>query len=155
MTFLLSLDEDSTDYSKVVELLPRYEQKIKEAEPIFKLDGRRLEEIMRTLPHYQANYDQAYQDMKSLEEWLNVVKDRINAKYWRKYNENYSRALSTKDIQSYIAGEKEIVQINQVLTEVGLIKSHLFSIVESVKQLGWMVGNITKLRVSEMQDATL
>lgn len=155
MTFILSLDANSPDYSAIIDLIPRYERKVKEAEPIFQMEGRRLEEVMRTLPHYQSSYDQAYQDMKALEEWLNNVKDKINSKYWRKYNEHYTRALSTKDIQSYISGEKEIVEINQVLTEVSLIRNNLLSIVEALKQMGWMVGNITKLRIAEMQDAIL
>jgi hypothetical protein len=155
MTFLLSLDENSTDYSKIIDLLPRYEQKVKEAAPIFNLEGRRLEEIMRTLPHYQSNYDQTYQELKALEEWMTVIKDRLVAKYWRKYTESYSRVLTTRDIQAYIAGEKEIVQINQIMTEVSLIKNDALSIVEAIKQMGWMVGNITKLRIAEMEDAIL
>lgn len=155
MSFLLSLDDSSTDYSKVIELIPRYEQKVKDAEPIFKIEGKRLEEVMRTLPHYQSSYDQSYQDMKALEEWLNNLKEKMNARHWKKYNEHYSRTLSTRDIQSYIAGEKDIVEINQVIIEVSLIKNNLFAIVESLKQMGWMVGNITKLRISEMQDAIL
>ncbi len=155
MSFLLTLDNTSSDYSKIVDILPRYEALIGEAEPIFQIEGKRLEEVMRTLPHYQSRYDQAYQDMKALEEWIGTVRDRITSRLWKKYNEHYSRALSTKDIQSYIAGEKDILEINQVVTEVSLIKNNLFAIVEALKQMGWMLGHVTKLRVAELQDATL
>jgi hypothetical protein len=153
MSFLLTLEEDKLDV--IVDLLDRYEKSVQNAEPIFKLEGRRIEEIARTLPHYQSSYDQQYQELKSLEEWLINLKEKRVAKLWKKYNEGYSKALSTKDIQAYIAGEKDIVDLNQIIIEVSLLKNKLFSIVDALKQLGWMLGNITKLRIAEMEDAIL
>lgn len=153
MSFLLTLEEDKLE--QIVLLLEKYETSALAAEPIFKLEGRRLEEIARTLPHYQSSYDQQYQELKGLEEWLNNIKEKRVAKLWKKYNEGYSKALSARDIQAYIAGEKDIVDLNQIIIEVTLLKSKVLSIVEALKQLGWMLGHITKLRISEMQDAIL
>lgn len=153
MSFILTLDEEKLDV--IITLLPKYEDKIKAAEPIFKLEGRRLEEVMRTLPHYQASYDEMLNELKSLEAWIEGIRDKKTARLWKKYNEAYSRALSTRDIQAYIAGEKDIVEINQIIIEVSLLRSHMFSIVEALKQIGWMVGHMTKLRVAELQDAIL
>lgn len=154
MTFLLTLSEEQFD-EQIVSLIPKYEQKVQAAEPIFKIEGRRLEEVARTLPHYLSNYDQAYQEMKSLEEWANTIKEKKTARFWKKYNEGYSRTLTTRDIQAYIGGEKEIVDISQLIVEITSIKNQLGSIVEALKQMGWMVSHITKLRVAEMQDAIL
>lgn len=151
MSFILALDESKLE--QLIELLPRYEQKILDAEPIFKLDGRRLEEIIRSLPHYQSNYDQSLQEIKAVDAWLETLKEKVTAKLWRKYLEGYPRALSTRDIQAYIAGEKDIVELNQIAIEVTLLKNKFEAIVEALKQMGWMMGHVTKLRVSEMQDA--
>ena len=153
MSFLLTLDEDKLD--ALIVLLPKYEAKIKAAEPIFMLEGRRLEEIIRTLPHYQVSYDELYQELKALDDWLCNMKAKKEGRLWKKYTEGYSRALSSKDIQAYIGSEKEIVELNQIIIEVTLLKNHLLSIVEAIKQLGWMCSNITKLRIAEMQDAVL
>lgn len=153
MSFILTLDEDKLD--AIIPLLPKYEERIRNAETIFKLEGRRLEEIMRTLPHHQASYDESLNELKALDEWVNNIKEKKIAKFWKKYNEGYSRQLTTRDIQAYIAGEKEIVEINQIIIEVTLLKNNLASIVEALRQLGWMVGHVTKLRVAEMQDAVL
>jgi hypothetical protein len=153
MSFLLTLDEEKME--EIIDLLPKYEQRIQAAEPLFKLEGRRLEEIIRTLPHNLASYDESYQQLKALEEWINNIKEKKVGKLWKKYNEGYSRTLSTRDIQAYIASEKEIVELNQIIIEVTLLKNNLLSIVEALKQLGWMLSHITKLRVAEMQDAIL
>jgi hypothetical protein len=151
MSFILTLEESKLE--ELLELLPRYEEKIAAAEPIFKLDGRQLEEIIRTLPHYQANYDQSLQEIKAIDAWLNTVKEKVTARLWRKYLEGYARALSTRDIQAYIAGEKEIVELNQISIEITLLKNKFEAIVEALKQMGWMMSHVTKLRVAEMQDA--
>jgi hypothetical protein len=153
MSFLLLLSEDKLE--QIVTLLPKYEEKIEKAEKIFQLEGEKLEHIIRTLPSYQATYDQAYQEMRSLEEWVNNIKEKRVAKCWKKYLKGYSKALSTRDIQAYIAGEREIVEMNQIIIEVVLIKNKLLAIVEAIKQLGWMVGHTTKLRISELQDVVL
>ena len=153
MSFLLTLTEDRLE--EIIPLLANYEEKIKAAEPIFKLENRRLEEIMRTLPFYQSSYDQAYQDMKALEEWVTNIKDKKIGKLWKKYTEGYSRQLSSRDIQAYIGADQEIVELNQILIEVAVLKNSLNAIVEALKQMGWMVGHITKLRVSELQDVIL
>ena len=153
MSFMLTLSEERLE--EIVPLLAKYEEKIAAAEPIFKLEGRRLEEIMRTLPHYQSSYDQSYQEVRGLEDWIINIKEKKVGKLWRKYNEGYSRALSAKDIQAYIAADQEIVELNQILIEVVVLKNNLNAIVESLKQMGWMCGHVTKLRIAELQDAIL
>ena len=153
MSFLLTLEEDRLDL--IIPLLPKYEEKIAAAESIFKLEGRRLEEIARTFPHYRVNYDQSYQELKALEEWVNNIKEKKVGKLWKKYLEGYQRTLTSRDIQAYIASEKEVVEINQIIMEVSLLKNHCLSIVEAIKNMGWMLGHVTKLRVAEMQDSIL
>ncbi len=146
---------ESEKLDELTSVLPKYEEKIQAAAPIFKVEGQRLEAIARTLPHHQSSYDQSLQELKALEDWVINLKEKMTARLWRKYNEGYSRQLSTRDIQAYIAGEPEIVAINQILIEIKLHKDQCAAIVEALKQLGWMVSHITKLRVAEMQDAIL
>ena len=153
MSLTLSLSESELD--KIIPLMDKFEARVKAAEPIFNLDGRKLEEVLRTLPYHQASYDQTLQEVKAVEEWLLVIKEKRVAKAWKKFNEGYSKALSTRDIQAYIGGEKDIVEINQILVEIVLIKNNLAAIVDAIKQIGWMCGNLTKLRIAELQDYIL
>lgn len=153
MSFLLKLDEGELD--KIIPILAKYEEKIAAAEPIFILEGRRIEEISRTLPHHQSSYDQSHQEIKALEDWIQNIKEKKVGKLWKKYNEGYSRALSARDIQAYINSDQEIVDLNQILIEATVIKNKLGAIVEALKQIGWMLKSITALRVAEMQDAIL
>ena len=153
MSFILTLDEDHLD--EIIPLLPKYEQHVAAAAPLFKLEGRRLEEIMRTLPHHQVEYERVHQELKALEEWITGIKEKKTGRLWKKYNEGYSRALSTRDIQAYIASEKDIVDLNQIMIEITLLKNNVAAIVASLQQMGWMVGHITKLRIADLQETIL
>jgi hypothetical protein len=62
------------------------------------------------------------------------------------------RALSATDQRILLAGEKDIVETNQLIIEATLLYGKLDSIVEAFKQMGWMIGHITKLRVAELGD---
>lgn len=153
MSFLLTLDEEKME--EILPLLPKFEEKIEAAKSIFKIEGRKLEDVIKTLPHYQASYDQLYNEVKALEDWLLNIKEKKNSIHWKKYLERYSKVLGTRDIQAYIAGEKDMVELNQIIIEITLLKNNFSAIVEALKQLGWMASHMTKLRVAELQDVVL
>ena len=153
MSFLLSLSDDKL--TEIIPLLEKYENKIADAEQLFSLEGKKLEHICRNLPQNLSNYDQYYQELKSLEDWLFSKRDKIQARLWKKYTEGYSRALGTKDIQAYIYGEPDYVHYTEIILEVSHLKGKIFSIVEAFKTMNWMLSNITKLRVAEMQDSVI
>ena len=157
MSIVLSLDmaDEETLFPQLLNIITRYEKHVDDAEPLFKLEGKKLEEIARTLPYNLAAYDRHYQEMKTLEEWLMVRRDKIQAKLWKKYLEGYARALASKDIQMYIQGDKEYVEFTEIILEVGNIRNKLHAVVEGFTQMGWMIGHITKLRIAELQDVVL
>jgi hypothetical protein len=123
MSVTLNLDE-STYGPAVLNILERLDDRVNEAEPLFSLEGRRLEEIIKTLPHYLSSYDQLFQEAKATESWLENYKEKLNARYWKRYLEGYSKVLSARDIQAYIGGEKEIVELNQLIIETVLTKNN-------------------------------
>lgn len=148
--------EINGDFSKIVSYLEKYDQYIVDAEPLFQLVGRKLEEVNRTLPGHLSRYKQLFDEIKSLEDFLsNVYLTRIVSRHFKAYNEKYPRALSTKDITIYIDNEEDVVTTKEIIIEVKIIKDKLQSIVEALEQLGWSLKNIVELRINEMQDAIL
>ncbi|WP_407305406.1 hypothetical protein [Acinetobacter sp.] len=153
MSFLFTLEED-----KLADQLPKifenYENHVKNAEPLFDLEGMRLELIARNLPNHQMFYAHRANEMKQVMKWLENYKSKLEARYTKNYAQG-QRALSARDITTFIGGEKEIVELNQLIIEATLIYSQLDEIVEAFKQMGWMLGHVTKLRVAELQDVEL
>ena len=153
MTTLLQIDE-----TRLVEELDsfftRYDREIQKAEPLFSLEGERLEVIARTLPYNQSHYDMLAQEAKQLVKWLENHRARIEARLTKNYLQS-NRAYGSRETATLIAGEKDMVEINQLIIEASLAHQRLDSIVEGFKQMGWMVGNITKLRVASLQDVII
>jgi hypothetical protein len=147
--------------SKVEELkaeLPgffdKWQAEIDAAEPIFKIEGERLEKLARDIPHHQVFYAQRAQEARAVVKWLEVEKGRTESRYIKNYNQS-PRALGVKEQAQYLNGEREIVELNQLIVESALKQQQFDEIVEAIKQMGWMIGHITKLRVAELQDAII
>lgn len=149
------ISDASDDLSSVVSYLKRYEDQLEEIRSIFQIEGKKLEAVNRTLPGYLARYDEIYNELKTLEDFLDKKRDTIVAPLWKKYNEKYSRQLSMRDITAYIAGEPDYVSITELILEVKLLKEKYGAVVKALEQMGWSLKNIVELRIHELQDVVL
>ena len=153
MSFLFTLEEN-----KLADQLPaifeNYEKHILAAEPLFNLDGMRLELVARNLPHHQTFYAHRGHEMKQVIKWLENYKAKLESRYTKNYGQG-QRALGAREATVLINGEKEIVELNQLIIEATLLYSQLDEVVEGFKQMGWMLGAIVKLRVAEIHEATI
>lgn len=153
MSITLELKEDTYE-KQLLSILPAYAAAVAAAEPLFQLEGERLEKIARVVPYHQATYAQKAIEMKSVLQWLEIHKNRLEAKHLKNYQKG-QRALSTTDMRMLMAGERDIVELEQVIVEVTNLYGQLNEITEAFKQMGWMVGHVTKLRVAELGDVIL
>lgn len=153
MSFLFTLEEGKLN-EQLPAIFENYEKHVNSAEPLFELEGMRLELIARNLPHHQTFYSHRAAEMKQVIKWLENYKSKIEARYTKNYSQG-QRALGAREATIFINGEKEIVELNQLIIEATLLYQHLDDIVEGFRQMGWMVGNITKLRVAELGEVTL
>ncbi len=153
MSFLFTLNEE-TYGEQLIEIFDKYEREIAKAEPLFVIEGERLEVLARNLPQHQGHYAMKTQDMKQLVKWLENYKAKLEAIHLKNYNRG-QRALSATDQRIFLGGEQNVIELNQLIIEASLLMSKLDAITEAFKQMGWMIGNITKLRVAELQDVII
>ena len=88
MSIIMTLenaDEDQFLFPQLLSIILKYEDIVEKSEGLFELEGKKLEDVIKTLPKNLAVYDRHYQEMKSLEEWLFVKREKIQAKLWRKF----------------------------------------------------------------------
>lgn len=150
MSFLFTLDENKLD-EQLPEIFAKAEREILKAEPLFDIEATRLELLARDLPMHQAHFDLKAQEMKQLMKWLENYRAKLEAVHLKNYNRG-QRALSATDQRIFLGGEQNIVETNQLIIEATLLYSKFDSITEAFKQMGWMLGHITKLRVAELGD---
>mgnify|MGYP006282700641 FL=1 len=95
------------------------------------------------------------QEIEAILEYLNIELRRLRSKHFRKYLENYQRALSSRDCEKFVDGESEVVDFEIIINEVALLRNKWLGITKSLDQKQWQLTNIVKLRVAGMEDATL
>ena len=154
MSFLFELDEDKLN-EQLPDIFAKFEAKIKGAAPLFELEGARLEMLLRELPKHQAHYDHRSQEMKQLMKWLENHKAKIEARLLKNYNGGRQQVFSQRDITTMIGGEKDIIEVNQLIIEATLLYQQLDSIVEGFKTMNWTLGYVTKLRIAELQETII
>jgi type IV secretory pathway TrbD component len=153
VSFLFTLDETKLG-EQLPEIFEAAELEIRKAEPLFELDGERLELLARNVPQHQAHYALLAQEQKQLMKWLENQKAKLEAIHLKNYSRG-QRALSTTDQKILMGGEQNIVEINQLIIAAAELYGKLEQITEAFKQMGWMVGHITKLRVAELHEVIL
>jgi len=155
---MINLFQIGISHDKVLTSIPSlfdtWDVAIKDAEQIFEIDGEKIVKIAREVPRHQFYYAGHMQDSRSLMRWLELLKQQKESFHLKNYH-NLPRALGVKEQSIYIQGEKDVVELNELIVQTNLYFSQFEQIVEAIKQMGWSVANIVKLRVQEMQDAII
>lgn len=141
--------------SRIPSRLHDYEMLVLGAEPMFKLEDRTLEEVCKQHSVDLMNMDINLQECKTIEDVIRKRIEEIEASLYKNLNENHSRALGTTDIKQYIKGDPQYVNAFEILLEVQNVRRQLEAVVEALKNMGWMISHITKLRVAQLEHVTL
>jgi hypothetical protein len=95
------------------------------------------------------------QEIEAILEYLNIELRRLKSGFFRKYLENYQRALSSKDCEKYVDGEADVVDMEKIINEFALLRNKWLGVIKGLDQKQWQITNIVKLRVAGMEDATI
>lgn len=95
------------------------------------------------------------QEIEAILEYLNIELRRLKSSHFRKYLENYARALSSRDCEKYVEGEADVVDMEKIINEFALLRNKWLGITKALDQKQWQLTNIVKLRVAGMEDASI
>ncbi len=87
--------------------------------------------------------------------YLNIETKKLKSKHFKRYLENYQRALTSRDVDRYVEGEPEVVNMELLQNEVALLRNKFLGIIKGLEVKQWQLGNIVKLRVAGMEDASV
>jgi hypothetical protein len=95
------------------------------------------------------------QEIEAILEYLNIELRRLRSQHFRKYLENYQRALSSRDVDRFVEGEADVVDFEKIINEFALLRNKWLGIVKGLDVKQWQLSNVIKLRTAGMEDATL
>ena len=146
--------EISRDVSKISDAIDFFEKEIVDARQEIKLKGN-VEKASAELPGIVEQRFSQLQEIEAILNYMNIELRRLRSSYFKKYLENYKRALSSRDVEKYVDGESDVVDYEKIINEFALLRNKWLGILKGFDQKQWQITNIVKLRVAGMEDATL
>ena len=146
--------EISRDISKIPDAILHFESEMQEARKEVKIFGN-VERASADLPGIVEHRFNQLQEIEAILNYLNIELRRLRSSYFKKYLENYQRALSSRDVEKYVDGEADVVDYEKIINEFALIRNKWLGICKGLDQKQWQITNIVKLRVAGMEDASV
>ena len=144
----------SKDISFLPDCIEHFYKELDSARYEVKIHGN-VEKASAHLPGIVEQRFNQLQEIEAVLEYLNIELRRTRSKAFKKYLESYQRALSSRDVEKYVDGEADVVDMEKIINEFALLRNKWLSITKALDQKQWMITNIVKLRVAGMEDATL
>jgi hypothetical protein len=146
--------EIAKDISNIPQAVDYFESELKEAKGECRVYGN-IEKASANMPGIVEQRFSQLQEIEAILEYLNIELRRLRSQHFRKYLENYQRALTSRDVEKYVDGEDDVVDFEKIINEFALLRNKWLGITKALDQKQWQLTNIIKLRVAGMEDASL
>lgn len=114
-----------------------------------------VEKASAALPGIVEHRFNQLQEIEAILEYLNIELRRVKSKAFKKYLENYQRALSSRDCERYSEGEPDVVDMEKIVNEFAMLRNQWLGIIKALDIKGFQINNIIKLRVSGLDDISV
>ena len=142
------------DISKIPDAIQYFEDELIAAKGQIRIKGN-VERAAAEMPGIVAHRFNQLQEIEAILNYLNIELRRLRSSFFKKYLENYQRALSSRDVEKYVDGEKDVVDYEKIINEFALMRNTWLGVLKGLDQKQWQITNIVKLRVAGMEDASL
>jgi|TARA_B100000424_G_scaffold271482_1_gene274372 hypothetical protein len=146
--------EISRDVSKITDAVNYFENELQQARQEVKLKGN-VEKAAAEMPGIVEHRFNQLQEIEAILNYLNIELRRLRSSLFKKYLENYQRSLSSRDVEKYVDGERDVVDYEKIINEFALIRNKWLGLLKGLDQKQWQITNVVKLRVAGMEDASL
>jgi uncharacterized protein YfdQ (DUF2303 family) len=147
-------DKVSKDISNIPDAAAYYEAELIQAKQDVRVAGS-IEKASAQMPGIVENRFNQLQEIEAILEYLNIELRRLKSQHFRKYLENYQRALSSRDCEKFVDGESDVVDFEKIINEFALLRNKWLGVIKALDIKQWQLSNIVKLRTAGLEDATL
>jgi DNA repair exonuclease SbcCD ATPase subunit len=144
----------SRDINEIPNAIQHFEDELATARQEVKLKGN-IERALAEMPGLIEQRFNQLQEIEAILEYLNIELRRLRSSFFKKYLENYQRALSSRDVEKYVDGEADVVDYEKIINEFALLRNKWLGVLKALDSKGFTMNNIVKLRCAGMEDASL
>lgn len=114
-----------------------------------------IERNLAMLPGITEQRFYQLQEIEAVLNYLNIQLRKIRATTFKKYLENYNRALTSRDAERYVDSEQDVIDMETLCNEVALLRNKWLGIMKGLEAKQWQLGHIVRLRTAGMEDASI
>jgi uncharacterized protein YfdQ (DUF2303 family) len=144
----------SKDISYIPDAVEYFNAELQAAKVDARIAGN-IEKAAASMPGVVEHRFNQLQEIEAILEYLNIELRRLKSQHFRKYLENYQRALSSRDCEKFVEGEVDVVDFEKIINEFALLRNRWLGITKALDQKQWQLTNIVKLRIAGMEDASI
>ena len=144
----------SKDIAHLPACIDYYYLQLEDARREVKVFGN-IEKTSAALPGIVEQRFNQLQEIEGILEYLNIELRRLKSKTFKKYLENYQRALSSRDVEKYVEGEADVVDMEKIINEFALLRNQWLGVIKGLDIKQWQLSNIIKLRTAGMEDISI
>ena len=142
------------DLAVLPDFVSYYQNELAEARRECSVKGN-IERNLAALPGITEYRFNQLQEIEAVLNYLNIQLRQIRRRHFQRYLENYNRALSSRDVDKYVDGEKEVIDYEVLINEVALLRNNYLGILKGLESKNFMLGHIARLRTAGMEDAVI
>lgn len=141
----------SKDLANLPNCIDHFYLELDQAKKEVKIYGN-IEKASSSLPGIVEHRFNQLQEIEAVLEFLNIELKKTRSKTFKKYLENYPRALSSRDCEKYAEGEPDVVDMEKIVNEFALLRNQWLGIIKGLEIKQWQLSNIIKLRTAGLED---
>lgn len=144
----------SRDILHLPDCIEYFYKEIDTARAEAKIHGN-VEKASASLPGIVEQRFNQLQEIEAILEYLNIELRRTRSKAFKKYLENYQRSLSSRDVEKYVDGEADVVDMEKIINEFAMLRNQWLGIIKALEIKQWQLSNIIKLRTAGLEDISI
>ena len=144
----------TANLGEIVAAISHYEKQIDEARFECSMKGV-LEKQSRDMPGIVEHRFNQLQEVEAILEYLNTEMRKLRSKTFRKYLENYNKALTSRDAEKYVDGEEDVVSLQYLINDFSLVRNRFLGVMKALDAKQFQINNIVKLRAAGLEDIGL
>jgi len=128
-----------------------YQESIKEQN----IKGKALGEACSKNHVWLGYYSERLAELKHALAHMEMRVEEIRGKLYQGFKKSSNVALSTTEISTYVKSDPDFINVYVRMLEVKEMVDKYTAAVDTFKHIGYALNNLTKLRVSQLEDQEL
>ena len=144
----------TANLGEIVSAISHFEKEIDQARFECSMKGN-LEKQSRDMPGIVEHRFNQLQEVEAILEFLNTEMRKLRSQTFRKFLENYNKALSSRDADKFVDGEQDVVDLQYLINDFSLVRNKYIGIIKALEAKQFQINNVVKLRAAGLEDISL